>query len=83
MISGDGHFKTASGMSSSSIHAQPTSVATEGHEIYVCDTGSQTIRIITPTSLLAKYLESIRKMFHHQVFSVHSDKTKNVATINK
>ena len=51
-----------------------TGLATEGHTVYVCDTGSQTLRIITPTSALASYLENIQKMF--QVFSVHSDKTK-------
>ena len=74
VISGNGELKTASGKSLSSSHAQPTCLATEGHTVYVCDTGSQTLRIITPTSALASYLENIQKMF--QVFSVHSDKTK-------
>ena len=75
VISGDGQFKTASGRSSSSSHAHPTGVATEGHAIYVCDTGSQTIRIITHASSVATYLENRRKLMF-QVFSVHSDKTK-------
>ena len=74
VISGNGELKTASGKSRSSSHAQPTCLATEGHTVYVCDTGSQALRIITPTSALASYLENIQKMF--QVFSVHSDKTK-------
>ena len=74
VISGNGELKTASGKSLSSSHAQPTCLATEGHTVYVCDTGSQTLRILTPTSALASYLENIQKMF--QVFSVHSDKTK-------
>ena len=74
VILGNGQLKTASGRSSSSSHAQPTGLATEGHAIYVCDTGSQTIRIITPTSALATYLENIQKMF--QVFSVYPDKMK-------
>ena len=74
VISGNRQFKTARGRSSSSSHAQPTGLATEGHTIYVCDTGSQTVRIITPASPLATYLENIQKMF--EVFSVHSDQTK-------
>ena len=74
VISGNGELKTASGKSPSSSHAQPTGLATKGHTVYVCDTGSQTLRIITPTSALASYLKNIQKMF--QVFSVHSDKTK-------
>lgn len=74
VTSGDGQFKTASGRPSSSSHEQPMGVATEGHAICVCDSGSQTIRIITPTPSLATYLENIRKTF--QVFSVHLDKTK-------
>ena len=73
-ISGNGELNTASGKSPSSSHAKPTGLATEGHTVYVCDTGSQTLRIITPTSALASYLENVQKMF--QVFSVHSDKTK-------
>ena len=75
VISGNGELKTASGKATSSSHAQPTGLATEGHTVYVCDTGSQTLRIITPTTALASYLENIQKMF--QVFSVHSDKTKH------
>lgn len=63
IISGTGELKTASGKSPSSSHTEPTGLVHEGHTVYICDTGSQTLRIITPASTLASYLEHIQKLF--------------------
>ena len=68
-LAGNGYHGNEDGLGYDSSFAQPTGICHEGNTIIAADSGANTIRIITNTVPLVKYLQNLQNLF--KAFSVH------------
>ena len=59
-VVGSGRDERHNGCQESASFVQPTGLCSEGDSLYVTDTGTGALKLITPTKPIAKFLENVR-----------------------